>query len=242
MKIGQSQIEQAYEVARKVHRSLLTVEAGAQHLESNAGMNRGSARDYIRALQCILSGERFTRTVNAQAADYFLEKIAADFGPEKLALGIQSLNSHIIYYESTADSNLQKLRAVVNRHAMRAPALDQKLTLDLDFLNLVERSLADSSSARSARLQIASRFPKKAIVTTQVFIRNPDVVAEALFRAGGHCESCRERAPFERKTNGQPYLEVHHKVHLSQGGEDTLENAIALCPNCHRRLHFGLIG
>jgi 5-methylcytosine-specific restriction protein A len=26
---------------------------------------------------------------------------------------------------------------------------------------------------------------------------------------------------------------------LSTGGEDTLENAIALCPNCHRRAHFG---
>jgi 5-methylcytosine-specific restriction protein A len=28
-------------------------------------------------------------------------------------------------------------------------------------------------------------------------------------------------------------------VMLAEGGEDTVENALALCPNCHRRLHFG---
>jgi 5-methylcytosine-specific restriction protein A len=34
-------------------------------------------------------------------------------------------------------------------------------------------------------------------------------------------------------------LEVHHKKQLSEGGEDTVENAIALCPNCHREAHYG---
>jgi len=29
-------------------------------------------------------------------------------------------------------------------------------------------------------------------------------------------------------------------VPLSEGGEDTLENAIALCPNCHRKMHYGI--
>jgi len=34
-------------------------------------------------------------------------------------------------------------------------------------------------------------------------------------------------------------LEVHHKVPLAEGGDDTVENAIALCPNCHRHAHYG---
>ncbi|MGH8437576.1 MAG: HNH endonuclease [Pseudomonas sp.] len=33
--------------------------------------------------------------------------------------------------------------------------------------------------------------------------------------------------------------EVHHKVRLADGGLDTVENAIAVCPNCHRQAHFG---
>ncbi|MCD9544043.1 hypothetical protein GLP24_04155 [Photobacterium carnosum] len=46
-------------------------------------------------------------------------------------------------------------------------------------------------------------------------------------------------APFTKKSNGEPYLEVHHIKPLSQGGEDSLENVKAICPNCHREMHFG---
>jgi 5-methylcytosine-specific restriction protein A len=63
--------------------------------------------------------------------------------------------------------------------------------------------------------------------------------AEALERANGYCERCRATAPFKRAANGSPYLEVHHVVPLAEGGEDSIENATALCPNCHRELHFG---
>jgi 5-methylcytosine-specific restriction protein A len=34
-------------------------------------------------------------------------------------------------------------------------------------------------------------------------------------------------------------LEVHHKIRLADGGFDTVENAIAVCPNCHRQCHHG---
>lgn len=46
-----------------------------------------------------------------------------------------------------------------------------------------------------------------------------------------------ESAPFSDK-NGQPYLESHHIEWLSNGGEDTIENTVALCPNCHRKIHL----
>ena len=38
--------------------------------------------------------------------------------------------------------------------------------------------------------------------------------------------------------NGKPFLESHHIVWLSKGGEDTVENSTALCPNCHRKMHM----
>ena len=40
------------------------------------------------------------------------------------------------------------------------------------------------------------------------------------------------------KINGARYLEVHHLKRLADGGSDTIENAVAVCPNCHRELHF----
>lgn len=68
--------------------------------------------------------------------------------------------------------------------------------------------------------------------------RRPDVKAWVLREAHGRCESCGRDAPFKRE-NSTPYLELHHVVQLAEGGPDTVENAVALCPTCHRLLHHG---
>ena len=55
-------------------------------------------------------------------------------------------------------------------------------------------------------------------------------------RSGGFCQLCHEPAPFTDNKDA-PYLESHHIHRLSGGGEDTVENTVALCPNCHRKMH-----
>ena len=103
----------------------------------------------------------------------------------------------------------------------------------------VARAISDTSEARRARLMARAGQPLKILVMVTVFDRDPDVVAEVLLRANGICEKCRQRAPFLRRSNGSPYLEVHHVVRLADGGDDTVENALAICPNCHRKVHYG---
>ena len=99
-------------------------------------------------------------------------------------------------------------------------------------------SRADSLSRRE-RLAVVSAYPMKIKVERVEFARNVDVIEEVLDRAGGVCESCRKPAPFKRRSNGLPYLEVHHKIRLADDGPDTADNAVALCPNCHREAHYG---
>lgn len=66
-----------------------------------------------------------------------------------------------------------------------------------------------------------------------------DVVRDfALRAADGECKGCGEEAPF-LDTNEEPFLEVHHLHRRSDGGPDDPENVIAICPNCHRRAHYG---
>ncbi|GED22311.1 HNH endonuclease [Halomonas halmophila] len=108
-----------------------------------------------------------------------------------------------------------------------------------EFGEAVEAAVNDTSSERKERLKNANPEPKKEWRKVAVYVRNPDVVAEVLHRAKGDCEKCGERAPFVKRSDGKPYLEVHHKIQLSDGGDDTVENAVALCPNCHRKEHFG---
>lgn len=81
--------------------------------------------------------------------------------------------------------------------------------------------------------------PKSIATTSQTFVRDPLVKAFVLNHANGNCEGCGCDAPFV-STTGDPYFEVHHVLPLAQGGTDTASNAVALCPNCHRRAHFGL--
>lgn len=91
---------------------------------------------------------------------------------------------------------------------------------------------------RLERIKNLSPIPEKSVVKTTVFKRNPYVAAEVLCRANGICENCKNPAPFY-KVDKTPYLEVHHKVPLAEGGEDSIENSVALCPNCHRHVHYG---
>ena len=70
-----------------------------------------------------------------------------------------------------------------------------------------------------------------------VFARDPRLKAWLLVNSRGLCEFCGSRAPFEEAPD-MPYLEVHHVVPLVEQGWDAPENAVALCPNCHRAMHY----
>jgi 5-methylcytosine-specific restriction endonuclease McrA len=70
------------------------------------------------------------------------------------------------------------------------------------------------------------------------FKRDPEVIAWVKQRAEGICELCEKEGPFLDKDN-HPFLEVHHIVSLADGGSDKVDNAVAICPNCHRECHHG---
>lgn len=108
-----------------------------------------------------------------------------------------------------------------------------------EFDGLVAQSILLSSKERRKRLDAADKKPTRTQVVSTAFLRNPDVVAEVLCRAAGFCEFCKQPAPFNRAKDGRPYLEVHHRTRLADDGDDTVENAVALCPNCHRKAHYG---
>jgi 5-methylcytosine-specific restriction protein A len=96
------------------------------------------------------------------------------------------------------------------------------------------RKLSDAevlARARKAPQKVGSRS-----ATLTQFQRNEWVAENAYRRARGKCELCSEPAPFKDR-KGDPYLEVHHVQRLADGGPDTVENTVALCPNCHRKMH-----
>ena len=69
------------------------------------------------------------------------------------------------------------------------------------------------------------------------FVRNPEVRRRVRERAQGKCEWCSELSFV--MADGRIYIETHHVVALAEGGADTEDNVVALCPNHHREAHYG---
>jgi len=115
------------------------------------------------------------------------------------------------------------------------PISDSEFTKSQAAREKKARRLTDSELEKRA-----ARAPRKAgerTVTSLVYERDQYVSRTTKRRARGICELCKQPAPFKDK-NGDPYLETHHIEWVSRGGEDSLENTVALCPNCHRRMHI----
>lgn len=239
MRISQEQIKVAETVSSDVYDKKLSVNDGATLLAEKHGLNINSARDYINDYKQMMLGKVFQRAMSAPAIDYFLGRILEKRGGTSHTLAVSAVEQHINYYEQLRGGSLRSMRSVVEQHKKRVSPISL-IEHESAFNEAVSESLSDDVPKRKERLLASPKIPTKVPVITYAYVRNPDVVAEVLLRAKGKCESCGADAPFVSKRTLQPYLEVHHIKQLSHGGEDTVANAMALCPNCHRRLHYGV--
>lgn len=242
MEITKDMINAAFDQGLAVFHNEKSFAEAVGHLTESFGFNAASANDYTRNLSQLLNGEKYQRTLSIAGTRIFLQRIKDELPPKYLGNAITSIEAHLDYYEQ-----LRNVRMTGQRNLIAEFKPDQDVTFHLhttkeiesELLDRVQKSAKDTSAERRTRLAQATKTAQQIKVTTEVYQRNPDVIAEALYRAQGVCEFCKSSAPFTRKSTNTPYLEVHHRIPLSEGGEDTLQNAIALCPNCHREAHFG---
>lgn len=115
------------------------------------------------------------------------------------------------------------------------------LNLDKGEIQEIESKKHDkiknlSSNQLLNKIKKISSTPAKYQVSVTYYTRNKSIKEWTERRAEGVCELCESPAPFTRK-DGSPYLEIHHIKQLSEGGDDSIENTVAVCPNCHRKLH-----
>lgn len=178
-----------------------------------------------------------------------------DFNKLRLAIGRQSAA-----FQNTSNStgnNSKRMKLIVRSSEAAAIPVDQleaiftgrnvglvwteAATSDEEELHkrvANARHKARRSSAKGKTLPEGQNDVKRTNGSAERFVRDPNVIAWVLEQAAGTCEACGDKAPF-RRDDGEPYLEVHHVRPLAEGGPDTVDNAIACCPNCHRHLHHG---
>jgi len=108
-------------------------------------------------------------------------------------------------------------------------------TLDLtgpDLAQLRREALEASRMAPEATSEEAKQRSHERSWKVRIYV---------LARSTGQCEACGAAAPFQRQ-DGTPYLEPHHTKMISEGGPDHIRFVGAVCPNCHREIHYGAHG
>ena len=119
------------------------------------------------------------------------------------------------------DRSLQVAEELIRKNRKRS----ERLARNLSDKELVKRA-ADIKSRAGCRR-----------ATVDLYEKNVFVAELARRKANGICQLCDQPAPFSDR-HGRPYLETHHITWIAAGGEDTIENTVALCPNCHTKMHI----
>ena len=122
--------------------------------------------------------------------------------------------------------------------------LDQSKSIIIDIKD-IEKS--EDEKIKEVRKYTSSEIKKRAKIAESENVstkevktvyreRNQYIAEYTKERAKGICDLCGKEAPFKDK-NGRPYLESHHVITLAENGPDAIYNTVAICPNCHRKIH-----
>lgn len=188
---------------------------------------------YIEMRNLERQGKKFSKK-------QFYKRLSETFGRSPSAFEYRMQNiSHV--YSKLGRQWVRGLAPARNVGANVAPIIEELIHQHegnvaislLPFEQRVEKLL----SAEALPLPQGNLTPAKQLKETTTYVRDPYVVAWILKNSEGICESCDGPAPFT-KPDGYFYLEVHHLRRLADGGSDTPANAVAVCPNCHRQLHY----
>jgi hypothetical protein len=104
------------------------------------------------------------------------------------------------------------------------------------FTEVEAVALAFGEDILAPRADIPTNAPHTRTRSGLIYKRDAKAREAVLVIAGGHCERCGQQGFLT--TAGERYLETHHVVGVSERGPDTVDNIIAICPNCHRQAHF----
>ena len=149
---------------------------------------------------------------------------------------------HFEYKEIYIDKEVVAINFIISHHVEYNQPI--KVVSENNFYDKWEKEEKEAKKLSTSELKEKIRnnnhsIPKRINITASKFNRNPYVAEYAKRVASGICQDCNQPAPFVSRLTNEPFLETHHIIPLAQGGTDTIENTIAICPNCHRKRHYG---
>ena len=125
--------------------------------------------------------------------------------------------------------------------------LDPEVEADAEESGTRKKAPYNAKSGRTEEAIAADLFQddsssedvKKTQKVIEIFERNRKAVRD-LKRLYKTCQVSGDVFVFP-KTNGEPYLEVHHLVPLGEGGSDDPANLVVISAHIHRMLHYAVV-
>ena len=191
------------------------------------GMSGDQSLDFM---QNKTLAESSTNGVSIHLFEVFEDKVYTYIGPVKL--------SESPYKETQPDqdgNDRQVWMFPLKLVSGKQPLLEEsKIEILVELKEKKAKKLSDQELRKRAK-QSGKKAGNRTVSATQ-FDRSVWVSEYIKRKANGICQLCNQKAPFNNKV-GEPYLETHHIIWLSEGGDDSIQNTVALCPNCHRKMH-----
>ncbi|ELB2755723.1 HNH endonuclease [Vibrio alginolyticus] len=195
---------------------------------------KGAVNEYVKMHKMESKGEKF---VKAHIYRSLAEKF--DRSPKSFEFRMQNISYVYELLNRSWVTGLKPKRNISPKHAKLIESyIAESENRPFEDLTYFEASVNEELNKKAMVKPEGNQRPSTTNSSSSNFIRDPAVKAWVLLRANGICECCNKSAPFIT-ASGKPYLEVHHLIRLIDNGPDTPENCVAVCPNCHRELHYG---
>lgn len=178
-------------------------------------------------------------------------KDALELGATRpLGKGYELGNIASAYFDLTSplqeDDLLQRFRELLAAYS------ELKGTVGIDILN-IKTSISEESyqsAVQTCEPKIieagpAERKSQKTKGANNSWPRDAGISKIALEKANFKCEVDESHLTFRSKSSGQQFVEAHHLIPMEYQDEfiysiDVPENIVALCPNCHRKIHLSV--
>lgn len=224
MKITKEMTHSAYTTAKEVYAGRMAHSRALDYLKNDCGMNRGSANDYIQGFKKMMEGEKYTRTFNTDATDYYLTNIFKDYGLGALRNALQAATAHVEYYEGLGRGNLNSIRGVIKSHKT--------------FLQIDGKIYPDEVDKPELLLE-----GQKKKVFVNAYERNHKARSQCIEHYGTSCSVCGINFSEVYGKLGEGFIHVHHLLPVAQLEKqyevDPIADLRPVCPNCHAMIHRG---
>lgn len=218
MRITPQHYDKAYQLGRLFHQDKVELSVARKSL-AESGLNPSSGSNLLRNVRHMLRGENYRRKMSVPATEYYLSSIRKDDGEQGLAMALDSLRQHIVYYTSLYGDPMQGHQAVLDSYGPVA-------------------SFDSPEEIPPSTTHLEGRVRQ---VLVNAYERNSAARTACLAHYGHACSVCGFDFGKAYGPIGKDFIHVHHLKEIASIAEeyevDPIHDLRPVCPNCHAMLH-----